>query len=323
LSRIDRNEIEILKTKKYSSRDIGKVIGVSHNTIAYELKKKTRKKSRYNAHYAQHLTRVYQTRRRKIGKKIVSNTKLRRFIEKALLDDQSPEGISGRLKKVEQDLSYVSARAIREYIKSPYGRQIEYHRSKLKRKRRRKIIKKEIRNKRMISKRPKKINERKGIGHMEGDFIVSGKSGKGMILGLGDRNNRVTLLEKILPVSFRTVRNALMRMKKRYPEMKSITFDNDILLLEHKKLEKLLNIKIYFCHPRSPWEKPGIENVNKVMRKYIPKSSDISKYSRRYVTKLEEKLNRRFMEVLNFQSPHELLERYRKRKNPITGSLKK
>ena len=158
---------------------------------------------------------------------------------------------------------------------------------------------------------------------MEGDFIVSGKSGNGMLLALTDRKVRKSLLEKILPVSVRNVERGLLRMRKRYPEMQSITFDNDVLLLEHKRLEQRLGVTIYFCHPRSPWEKPSIENLNKVLRRYIPKSSDISRYSRYFIQKLEAKMNRRFMECLNFLTPDEAYERARKQKSRPGGRQNK
>ena len=126
-------------------------------------------------------------RNRLVGKKIALNYDLRTFVEKHLLDDQAPEEIAKRLKRHEKHLPYVSASAIRRYIKSPYGRRIEARRAKVfKKKRKRRGCRKRIENKRMIDKRPKKINNRWGLGHTEGDFIVSGKSGKGMILaGVG------------------------------------------------------------------------------------------------------------------------------------------
>jgi IS30 family transposase len=96
--------------------------------------------------------------------------------------------------------------------------------------------------------------------------------------------------------------------------MKSITTDNDILLRKHKELEELLNVKIYFCNPYSSWQKGSIENSNKHIRKYIPKGSDISKCSKRFIKKIEEKLNNRIMECLNFLTPYEVLTKHRKRK---------
>lgn len=263
-------------------------------------------------------------RNRFIGRKIALHSELQTFIEKHLLDDQSPEEISKRLKRVDKNLPYVSAFAIRRYIKTPYGRRIEAHRTRVfKKKWRRRPLRPRILDKRSISKRPSKINKRWGLGHMEGDFIVSGRSGTGIVMGLRDRKIRKNLLEKILPVSILNVERALKKIKKRYPELQTITFDNDLLLLEHRKLEQELNIKIYFCDVHAPWQKPSIENLNKVLRRYIPKSSDISKYSRQFIKKLEEKMNRRFMDCLNSLTPNEVYEKEKKQKQRREACLKR
>ncbi len=287
--------------------------------IWYELQKK-RKGKRYDAEYAKHLTYVRMREHRIEGKKIALHDGLRRFVERHLMDDQAPEEIAKRLKRIEHHLPYVSAFAMRRYIASPYGRVIEQHRSNVFRKKRRRVAaRKRIEDKRMISKRPSKINKRWGLGHREGDFIVSGKSGKGIVFALRDRKTRKNLLEKILPVSLRTVDRALGRMKRRYPEMQTITFDNDILFLEHKKLEKKYGLTIYFCFPHSPWQKPSVENLNKILRRYIPKSSDISTYSRRFIRNLEAKMNRKFMDCLGSLTPDEAYKKEKKQKQRQTA----
>ena len=303
-----------MRDKGYSIAEIARTQRRGKSGIWYELNKK-REGRNYDAEYAKHLSYVRMRRRRKIGKKIASHKELRAFIETHLMDDQSPEEISKRLKRIEKHLPYVSASATRRFVQSPYGRRIEAHRDKVfKRKRRKGGRKKQIAGKRMISERPKKINRRWGLGHTEGDFLVSGKSGKGMILGLRDRKIRKNFLERILPVSVRSIERALVRIKRRFPELQTITFDNDILFLEHKRLEKKLNIKVYFCHPHSPWQKPSIENLNKKLRRYIPKSSGISRYSRAYVNKLEVKMNGHFMDCLNSLTPEEAYQRELKQK---------
>lgn len=263
-------------------------------------------------------------RKRAEGKKIAINRSLQTFVEDHLMDDQSPEALAGRLANIERDIPVTSASTIRAYIKSVYGRKIEIHRDQvLKKRRRRRGTKTVLTGKRMISSRPKRIEARKGLGHMEGDFIVSGRSGKGMLLALTDRKTRKSLLERILPVSVANVRRALVRIKKRYPEMQSITFDNDILFLEHQRLERKLTVTIYFCHPHSPWEKGGIENLNKWLRRYIPKSSDISTYSKYFIAKLEAKANRRFMECLKFLTPDEAYEKELQQKKRLAALQKK
>lgn len=291
------------------------------SVVWYELRKK-RKGRKYDAEYARHISRVRMRAKRKEGKKIASRSGLRAFVEKHLLDDQEPEEIAKRLRNVERSLPYVSGSAIRRYIRSPYGRRIESHRNKVfKKKRRRGRRGKRLKDRRSIHKRPLKIKRRWGLGHFEGDFLASGKSGKGLMMCLRDRKVRKNLLEKILPVSVRNVERALVRMKRRYTEMQTITFDNDLLLLEHKRLEKILGIRIYFCDEGSPWQKPSIENLNKSLRRYVPKGSDISKISRRSIQRLEEKMNRRFMGVLDSLTPNEAYEREKRRKQRRAARL--
>lgn len=161
------------------------------------------------------------------------------------------------------------------------------------------------------------------MGDVEADFILSGKEGTGMLLTAADRKLRPSFLEKVLPVSIRSVHQAFVRVKQRFPEMRTITIDNDILLQKHKELEALLGVKIYFCHPYHAWEKGTIENTNGEIRKDIPKGSDISRYSKRFIRRIEKKINDRYMERLNYQTPKEALERYRKQKMRRVARRKK
>jgi IS30 family transposase len=249
------------------------------------------------------------------GKKIALHFPLRKFVEDRLMDDQSPYAIAGRLRKREKDLPSVSKESIYRYIRSPYGRNIEIHRQmKRPRKRGRQAKQQKLDGRVFIHERPQHINKRTRGGHAEADFIVSGKSGSGILLVVVDRKLRVSFLERILVVSIQKVHRAFSRILKRYPEMKSFTTDNDILFRHHKELGKLLGIKIYFCHPYHSWEKGAVENVNKYIRKDIPQGSDLSRYSKKFIASLEAKLNRRASKCLEYASPQEMLEAFRKRK---------
>lgn len=257
------------------------------------------------------------------GMKIVRHRKLQDFVEKELYDDQSPEAVAGRLAKHEKSMPYVSKDSIYRYIKSPYGRHVEHHRAKLRARRKRKKPRtKPWKDRVFIDKRPASINDRLHVGHAEGDFIVSGKSGKGIILTVEDRKLRVTFLEQILVLTTKNVTRACQRVKRRYPEWKTMTTDNDLLFQHHKELGGKLRINIYFCFPGHMWEKPQVENANGYIRRYIPKSSDISRYSKRFIKSLELKMNRRFMKVLKFYTPQELLDIYRKRKKRLRALRK-
>ena len=167
----DKDEIEILRDRGYSLAEIGRSLKRVASGVWYELQKK-RKGRKYDASYTKHVAYVRARRGRKVGKKIALDPVLRNFVESHLLDDQSPEAVEGRLREVERDKGRASARAIERYIKSPYGRRIEARRAKIFRKaRRRKTSKTVLDGKRMISKRPKRINERKGLGHIVKDPV--------------------------------------------------------------------------------------------------------------------------------------------------------
>jgi IS30 family transposase len=250
--------------------------------------------------------------------KIVSEPVLRKFVEDELRQGESPCNISGRIGTREKHLPHISKESIYRFIESPYGRRIEAWREKRRpRRRHRRPLAEQLKERTFIDKRPKYINARTRIGDAEADFIVSGKSGKGIILTLADRKSRTPFLEKILPVFIQNVHRGFLRIKERFPELKTITTDNDLLFKHHKELEKLLGVKIYFCHPYHSWEKGTIENINKYVRKDIPKGSNISKYSRKFIRSVEEKLQKKIYKCLKYHRPFEVLERHRKRKKRL------
>ena len=315
LSKSERNEIFILKEKKYSLRKIAEALGRSVSTISDELRLgKVRR--HYDPLKAHHKAYVRRWQSKYQGMKIVSDRELQKSVDALLLRGESPPNISGRVRKYEKSLPPVSKNSIYRYIKSPYGRKIEAWRKRQKqRKRYRRPLSEKLKDRTFIDERPLYINKRKRIGDAEADFIVSGKSGKGMLLVAVDRKSRCPFLEKILPVNIPEVEKAFFRIKERFQELKTVTVDNDLLFQRHKDLEKILNIKIYFCHPYHSWEKGTVENVNKYIRRDIPKGSNISKYSKQFIRSVEEKLQTKIYKCLNYKTPLEVLNKYRKRKN--------
>jgi IS30 family transposase len=246
---------------------------------------------------------------------IVSNKETKKFVDLGLLDDLSPEAISGRLRTKEKDIIGISKDSIYRYVKSVYGRKIEAYRKKKKQRRRKRMVTHpSLLDRVFIDKRPRYINARQRIGDCEGDFVVSGKGGSGILLVVVDRRLRVVFLELIFDVSIQTVHDAFARIKQRFPEMKSLTLDNDILFLKHAELSALLGISIYFCHPYHSWEKGTVENTNKYIRRDIRKGTNLSKIDHAFIVSLEQKLNRRPMKCLGYATPQERLVAYRRKK---------
>lgn len=255
-----------MKTKKYSLRAIAGALKRSISTISDELKR-NRVKGAYDPTKAQHKAYVRRHEAKYQGMKIVRHGELHAYIDYNLYADQSPEAIAGRIKTKEKRLPSVSKDSIRRYIASVYGRRVEWHRSIQRKKRRwrkKRVKVTQLKDRTFIDHRPKYIHQRSRVGDAEADFIVSGKSGEGIILTLACRKIRVSFLEQILEVTIPRVHAAFQRIKERFPELHSITIDNDVLFQKHKELEKLLEVKIYFCHPYHSWEKGTIEKYQQV-----------------------------------------------------------
>lgn len=307
------------------------MLGRGRSTISDELKLNT-VSGTYTAKKAHHKATTRRKAAKYQGKRIVANPELQQFIDTALIGNlhtpgQSPGAIAGRLKAgLEPGLPYVSRDTIETYIASVHGRQIEYQLKLLKLQQKRKNSRKRPGTpppgdvKVSIDDRPAMITNRERVGDLEVDFIVSGKTGSGCALTAADRKLRVGFIRMILPVTVGNALKALLDIKKIFPELKSITTDNDILWRYHKKLEKKLGVPFYFCHSYSSWEKGSVENYNGQARKYIKKGSDISQYSEDYIKMVETKLNGRYMAVLGYKTPQEALDEWRYSVNCIKVS---
>jgi IS30 family transposase len=300
--------------KKYSLRDIAGVLKRSVSSISKEISKNS-VRGEYDPNKAQQKAYVRRHNASFRGKRVIAHKELRAFVEKHLLAGQSPHAISGRIKYHEKLLPQVSGDTIYRYLRSPYGKNIGLRLAKKKR-RKKGVKRKQLADRVSIEKRPKIIDKRGRVGDVEGDFIVSCKGGRGVLLVVVCRKLRVAFLELIKDVSIDEVHTAFLKIKDRFPEMKTLTIDNDILFRMHKTLSQLLNLPIYFCHAYHSWEKGGVENANKYIRKYIPKGSNLMRYTKKEIRIIESECNDRFMKCLKYATPQELLEKYRqKQKN--------
>lgn len=306
--------------KGYTLRAIGDALDRSPSTICDELKRNA-VRGVYHPRKARHKAYVRKKYARYQGKKIVEHRDLRAFIEDRLEDDQSPRAIAGRIARHEPQLPRVSKNSIYRFLDSPYGSSIDFFRKERRGHARGKprTATQQLRNRVFIDKRPGIINARARTGDAEADFIVSGNDGSGALLVVEDRKMRITFLAIIYRVTIYNMERAFLRIKKRFPELKTISTDNDILFKHHKRLARLLGVRIYFCHPYHSWEKGSIENTNGVIRKSIPKGSDLSRYSAHAIRMIEQKLNRRIMECIDYRTPQELLGRHRRNKKRRNG----
>ena len=268
-------------------------------------------KGKYLAEKADHKAYV----KRKYSKidcmKVAIDPNLQKFVVNNLRGDQSPEGISGRLKNVEKTIQYASTKAIYKFVYSPNGRKVEkflYSKAVHKKGGPKRDTPVSIDGRTMIDQRPKKVQNRTEFGHYEGDFIESGKDGKGSLLVLVERKTRYPFLQYL---EDRTTENVNRIMKETLGDspIESLTIDNDISFQKHRDLSELIEAEIFFCHPQSPHEKGTVENRNKLIRRYVKKRTDLSKISKETFFFVEERLRNKYMKCLNFKTPKEAFEK--------------
>jgi len=266
LNKTERLELEILLNKGYSQRRIAKVLNISPATISRELRRKT--PSSYIVQKAQHKAYLKRKYSKYQGMKIREDMKLENYITKYLKQGWSPEQISGRLAQ-ECLIPMVSHTTIYSWLRSIHGRQLEAELELIKRKRKKSSKKKvvQLEGRIFIDERPKSINTREYYGDWEGDFIVSGKGSRTALLVLHERKSRYIIVRKVKHKTTQEVEDTLIKMIKPLTNFKSLTLDNDISFIHHKKISQDLGVPLFFCHPYASWEKGGVENSNLYLRR--------------------------------------------------------
>ena len=192
----ERRKIERFLRKGKSLRKIAITLDRSVSSISDEIKNNS-VNGIYDAKKAQHKAYVKRQASKRDCLKVAMDSRLEKFVIESMKNDQSPCGISGRLKEVEKSIQYASGKAIYKFIESPHGRQIEkflYSRAVKKKTGRKRGTSVGIDGRTFIDQRPKKVEKRLEFGHYEGDFIESGKDGKGSLLVLAERKTRYPFL---------------------------------------------------------------------------------------------------------------------------------
>ncbi len=320
LSQLERDRIEGLLVANHRPAEIARILKRDKATICRELGRNRRKfKTRfgkrdgpYEASTARHKHYCRRKYAKYQGMKIEANNNLRRYITTKLKRHWSPDGISGRMKE-EQKIGkinfYASKTAIYEWLHSSWGqRYCQYlysKRYKLKKRTQKKAKKEIIPLRTGIERRPEKINKNQEYGHFESDTMVSGKKhhSKKSITLVYERKAKYIAARRIDSLRPRLNLEAIKNMQKQIEEIKTATFDNGLENREHYKLD----INTYFCDPYSAWQKGGVENAVKMIRRYIPKGSDISNYSHQYIASAVKTINNKPRKSLGYKTPLEVM----------------
>jgi IS30 family transposase len=303
----ERRSIERYLKKKRGVRFIARALDRSPSSLSEEIKLGS-VKGIYTADRAEEKARLRRKQSKQQSLKVAMDTELKAYVTQQLKANQSPEGIAGRLKYIETSIPYASHKAIYAFVNSVHGRPLEHHlyyaRVHKKGGPKRGTIKASDSTKVSIEKRPRKANNRTEFGHFEGDFIESGRDGRGSLLVLVERKTRYVFIIYTEDKTTLTINELIAGCLKDVP-VKSITLDNDISFQKHEALSELIEATVYFTRPYTSSDKGTVENRNGRIREFVPKRCDISLVPITTLVLAQEHLRTRFMKCLDFRTPEE------------------
>ncbi|PKI02537.1 IS30 family transposase [Glaciecola sp. 33A] len=156
-----------------------------------------------------------------------------------------------------------------------------------------------------ISERPPEVADRAVPGQWEGDLIAG--SGNSYIATLVERHSRYVMLVKVASNKTAAVISALINQSKKLPDelYKTLTWDRGCEMSNHKEFTLATNIQVYFCDPKSPWQRGSNENTNRLLRQYFPKGTDLNVHSQQKLSQVARQLNERPRKTLDYETPAE------------------
>ena len=158
-----------------------------------------------------------------------------------------------------------------------------------------------------IAARPAIVEDRAVPGHWEGDLLAGNK--RSNIATLVERRSRYVLLLRLQHRDAVSVAKALTRRVRHLPRglMQSLTWDRGLEMAEHKQFTIATDVRVYFCDPRSPWQRGSNENTNGLLRQYFPKGADLTHVTQRQLDAVAQKLNTRPRQTLGWKTPAAVL----------------
>ena len=243
--------------------------------------------------------------------KLQKNAALYDYVIRHLKEGWSPEQIAGRMK-IENRKYYACHETIYQYIYRMGNKRLYQYLAYKKPKRRKHFARKPNRCRygtiRLITERPEKIALRTSYGHWEGDTIEFYDSKKQSITTLLERKSR---LLNLIKNNNKKSKEVMCSIKNKFAyknkkNCKTITFDQGSEFADYPQLEKHLDCKIYYCEPRSPWQKGSNENMNGRLRRYLPRHLSIHQITQRHLDRLANKMNNVPRKCLGYKKPREL-----------------
>ncbi len=305
LTEHQRYTISTMLENGYKQIEIAAIINKDKSVISREIKRNRDKRSGEYRHDLANRKYRYRQKTKSKHKRFTADVK--KDIETLIRQDYSPEQVVGTLKK--KNKQTVSVERIYQHIwqdKKQKGSLYTHLRNQGRKYRKRGSSKDNrgvIIGKIMIDKRPSIVDKRERFGDLEVDLII-GKNHKQAIVTLNDRASGVLKMKKVTSKKSSEVTVAINSMLEDWlPYIHTITSDNGKEFANHKDVAETNNIDYYFAHPYHSWERGSNENLNGLIRQYIPKKSDFSLLTDEYIKKIENKINSRPRKRFNYENP--------------------
>lgn len=310
----EREDISRGIATQLSIRTIASKLKRSPSTVSREI---NRNGGYYNYRAASAEQAAWDRALRPKSCKLVCNKPLSRMVAKKLQLQWSPQQIAGWLKREYSDNEdyQVSHETIYKTLfiqaRGALKKELLQHlrTKRIMRRSKQFSLKKQglggIVNAVSISERPASVEDRAVPGHWEGDLIAGSKNT--YIATLVERHSRYVMLAKVKNKDSESVISALIKQSKKLPDelYKSLTWDRGTEMADHQRFTLATNIDVYFCDPRSPWQRGSNENTNRLLRQYFPKGTDLAVHSQTKLNAVARQLNERPRKTLEYETPAE------------------
>lgn len=312
LTLLEREEISRGLARGMGIREIADLVGRSASTISREVSRNGGV-SRYRAADAD--LAAWDRARRPKRCRLAMHPRLRRLVATKLALDWSPQQIAGWLERryPEDDTMHVSHETIYRSLfvqaRGVLKRELLGHLRSRRMMRRSKNAttagqpRGQIVDAVSIRERPAEVEDRAIPGHWEGDLLSGARNTH--IATLVERRSRFTMLVKLAGKDTDSVVTALGKQVRRLPAglRLSMTWDRGTELAKHKDFTIATDVKVYFCDPKSPWQRGTNENTNRLLRQYFPDGTDLSQFTQRQLDQVALRLNQRPRKILGYQTP--------------------
>lgn len=317
LSDDEREEISRMLAQKCSFQSIAGCLGRNVSAISREVKAGGCNKYTYRAGKASRRAKRNSSKRRSNRHRLDKYPELKSYVFAKLRKKWSPEQIAKTLKRdyPSDNTMNISHEAIYTYLyvlprgslKKELLACLRQNRKRRHKQRPGTQAKRDLADMLSIEQRPREVADRIIAGHWEGDLII-GKNNRSALGTLVERTTRTTILVPLKNREAQDVAKAFAKEAGKLPkQMKlTMTYDQGREMAQHKLFTNITGIKVYFAHPRSPWERGTNENTNGLIRQYFPKGTDFNKVSRYEIKKAQDELNGRPRKVLNWDTPYKV-----------------